>query len=221
MAALSYMQRRASGTYEFRKRLPESLAGKPAPSHMREDFFDLINAKTGHFKRELVRSLATKDLKEAKRRDHQEALKASELFDAAVKALAPPAVAAQPVALDLRQLGDDVFADLLANDEAERMEGDDRRHLQTPEDRAQWPNLVDVPPSTQMGMSPDHFYAYGESLAEFEGDYRAAYAQRDSKPREQTLRGSLSREAGGSSKSSSRWKAAGTANAPSSWRPST
>lgn len=53
MAALSYMQRRASGTYEFRKRLPEALAGKPAPSHMRDAFGDLINAKTGHFKPEL------------------------------------------------------------------------------------------------------------------------------------------------------------------------
>ena len=53
MAALSYMQRRKSGIYEFRKRLPESLAGKPAPSHMRKDFSDLINPKTGHFKREL------------------------------------------------------------------------------------------------------------------------------------------------------------------------
>ena len=29
MSALSYMQRRVSGTYEFRKRLPEALAGKP------------------------------------------------------------------------------------------------------------------------------------------------------------------------------------------------
>jgi hypothetical protein len=41
MAALSYMQRRASGTYEFRKRLPESLAGKPAPSHIR-DFVEAL-----------------------------------------------------------------------------------------------------------------------------------------------------------------------------------
>ncbi|MEW6393773.1 DUF6538 domain-containing protein [Afipia sp. NBIMC_P1-C2] len=85
MAALSYMQRRASGTYEFRKRLPEVLAGKPVPAHMRNAFPDLINTKKGCFKRELVRSLATKDVKEAKRRDHQEALKASELFDAAVR----------------------------------------------------------------------------------------------------------------------------------------
>jgi hypothetical protein len=28
------MQRRASGTYEFRKRLPEALAKKAAPAHM-------------------------------------------------------------------------------------------------------------------------------------------------------------------------------------------
>jgi len=77
MAALSYMQRRTSGTYEFRKRLPEALAGKPVPSHMRDGFTDLINAKTGRFKRELVRSLQTKDVKEAKTRDHRAALQAS------------------------------------------------------------------------------------------------------------------------------------------------
>lgn len=179
MAALSYMQRRASGVYEFRKRLPEALAGKPVPSHMRDVFPDLVNAKTRCFKRELVRSLATKDLKEAKRRDHQAALKAIQLFDAAIEALVPTIVAVQPVALDLKQLGDDVFADLLADDEAERMEGDDRRHLQTPEERAQWPDLVAVPPATQMGMSPDHSFAYGELLPVLEGDFRSAYARRD------------------------------------------
>ena len=116
MAALSYMQRRASGTYEFRKRLPEALAGKPVPAHMRDAFPDLINPKTHCFKRELVRSLVTKELKEAKRRDHQEALKASELFDAAVNALAPSTVAVQPVKLDLKKLGDHVYAGLLKAD---------------------------------------------------------------------------------------------------------
>lgn len=179
MAALSYMQRRASGTYEFRKRLPEALAGKPVPAHMRGAFSDLINPKTQCFKRELVRSLATKELKEAKRRDHQEALKAFELFDAAMTALAPPVVAVEPLVLDFKQLGDEVFAELLADDEAERTEGDDRRHLQTPEERAQWPNLVDVPPSSQIGMSPDHAHAYGELLPVFENEFRAAYARRD------------------------------------------
>ena len=72
MAALSYMQRRKSGTYEFRRRLPEALAGRPAPAHMHDVFPELINAKTIRFKREVVRSLSTKDLKEAKRRDHRE-----------------------------------------------------------------------------------------------------------------------------------------------------
>jgi hypothetical protein len=149
---------------------------------MRDDFPDLVNPKTRCFKRELVRSLATNDLKEAKRRDHQAALKATQLFDAAVKALTPSTVAVQqPVALDLKQLADDVFAGLLADDEAERMEGDDRRHLQTSEERAQWPDLVNVPPSTQMGMSPDHSYAYGELLPVFEDEFRAAYARRDPK----------------------------------------
>ncbi|MHC2282909.1 hypothetical protein ACVME8_009552 [Bradyrhizobium diazoefficiens] len=142
MAALSYMQRRASGTYEFRKRLPEALAGKPAPSHMRDAFPDLTNPKTHRFKRELVRSLATKELKPAKRRDHQEALKAAQLFDAAVEALKPTAIVALPVDIDLKQLGDEVFAVLLAEDEAERTDGDDRRHLQTPQERAAWPDLV-------------------------------------------------------------------------------
>lgn len=65
MAALSYMQRRKSGTYEFRRRLPEALAGKPVPTHMREAFAELVNPKTSQFKREVVRSLGTKDLKEA------------------------------------------------------------------------------------------------------------------------------------------------------------
>lgn len=84
MAALSYMQRRASGTYEFRKRLPEALAGKPAPTHMRDAFPDLVNPKTLRFKREAVRSLKTTNFKKAKRRDHREAFRATQLFDDAL-----------------------------------------------------------------------------------------------------------------------------------------
>jgi hypothetical protein len=60
MAALSYMQRRKSGTYEFRKRLPEALAGKPVPSHMRDAFADLINPKTRCFKREVSQLISAK-----------------------------------------------------------------------------------------------------------------------------------------------------------------
>jgi hypothetical protein len=43
MAVLSYMQRRTSGTYEFRRRLLEALAGKPVPAHMRGTFPDLVD----------------------------------------------------------------------------------------------------------------------------------------------------------------------------------
>ena len=57
---MSYIQRRRSGVYEFRKRLPQVLAGKPVPSHMRGRFPDLINASTGLFKNEFVQSLDIK-----------------------------------------------------------------------------------------------------------------------------------------------------------------
>ncbi|WP_024920421.1 MULTISPECIES: hypothetical protein [unclassified Afipia] len=95
--------------------------------------------------------------------------------------LTPSAVAVQPVKLDLKRLGDQVYAALLTADEAERIEGDDRRHLQTPEERAQWPNVVALPPSSQIRMSPDHAHVYGELLPELEDEYRAAYARRDPK----------------------------------------
>jgi hypothetical protein len=64
---------------------------------------------------------------------------------------------------------------LLAEDEAGRTEGDDRRHLQTSQQRAAWPDLTAVPPSTQMRMSADHAHVYGELLPVFEDEFRAAY----------------------------------------------
>ncbi|WP_165637956.1 site-specific integrase [Bradyrhizobium shewense] len=181
MAALTYMQRRASGTYEFRKRLPETLAGKPVPPHMHDGFGDLINAKTGRFKRELVRSLQTKDLKEAKKRDHRAALQATKLFDEAIKALSPRDASNESPVLDLGELESEVFVELLGVDEAERLEGDDRRHLQTQEDRAKWPDLEPIPSNAQLGMSADHFHIYGELLPVFEKEFREAFARRDPK----------------------------------------
>ena len=46
------MQRHKFGTYEFRKWLPEELAGKPVPEHVRQCYPDPVNPKTGCFKRE-------------------------------------------------------------------------------------------------------------------------------------------------------------------------
>ena len=187
MSALSYMQRRVSGTYEFRRRLPEALAGKAVPPHMRTVFSELINPKTVCFKRELVRSLGTKDVKEAKRRDHREALKASQLFDDAVQAIhggRSPILLSQ---VDLAELAEEVCAELLGADETEREDGDDRRHLQTAEERARWPDLVPAAPNASAavplfaikGMAQDHFLAYGDLISEFEGEYREAFARKD------------------------------------------
>lgn len=47
MAGLTYMQRRPSGIYEFRKRLPQELAGRQAPKHLHSGLSELINPKTG------------------------------------------------------------------------------------------------------------------------------------------------------------------------------
>ena len=180
MAALTYMQRRVSGTYEFRRRLPEMLAGKEVPAHMREAFRELINTKTGRFKRELVRSLNTKDLREAKRRDHREALRGTQLFEDALKALRGASVETnEPFDVDV--VAEEVLAELLRGDEAERIAGDDRRHLQTPTERAKWPELLSVPPGTSIGMTEDHFHAYGHLISELEQEYRQALARRDPK----------------------------------------
>ena len=72
MAAITYMQRRRSGIYEFRKRLPKELAGKVAPPHARVAVAELINPKTGRFKAELTISLRTNEQDVAKRRDFKE-----------------------------------------------------------------------------------------------------------------------------------------------------
>jgi hypothetical protein len=75
MALMSYVQRRRSGIYEFRKRLPQRLAGKDLPAGMRNRFADLINITTGKFKNEFVQSLDTKEAAAAKKRAHRIALK--------------------------------------------------------------------------------------------------------------------------------------------------
>ena len=59
------------------------------------------------------------------------------------------------------------------------MEDDDRRHMQTMEDRAEWPDLVHLDANTKLGMSEDHFHAYGDLLPELENEYRSAFARRD------------------------------------------
>lgn len=177
--AITYMQRRRSGIYEFRRMLPRSLAGKEVPAYARDSLAELTNSATGRFKRELAISLRTADPNEGKRRDLREASRVSDLFAKAEQLMVgPPA----PTAIDLDGLHAFVLSGLLSADALEREEGDDRRRLQTSEKRAlRWPDLVPISGPGEKGMAVDHFHAYGDQLRELRDDYRQALARRDPK----------------------------------------
>lgn len=185
MAAISYMQRRRSGVYEFRKRLPERLAGKPAPAHMRQSFSDLINGETGNFRREFVRSLGTHDEKKAKTQNHREALRlagrveeALTVFDMGPDGVVPPSSShgGPAMAITPAELGAEVYRELLAGDDDERTMGDDRRHLhdldELDERSKTFPLLVGVRPPTMIGMEDDHAHVYGIEINELAADSR-------------------------------------------------
>ncbi len=185
MTGLTYMQRRkGSGIYEFRKRLPTSLAGKPCPAPLRAEFGELINPDTGCFKRELTKSLATTDHRLAKRRDLSEAARVTDLLELVARllkdgsegasALGSPRVRPLPAPEEIEAA---TIRALLSKDEKEREEGDDRRRLQTPEERAQWPLLDQDPFFGELGMADGHLEALGEHIEMLEADYRAAFAQ--------------------------------------------
>ncbi|MBX5183385.1 hypothetical protein HJB88_12135 [Rhizobium sp. NZLR5] len=130
MAGLSYMQRRTSGIYEFRKRLPQELAGKPAPKNTPAVLTELINPATGRFKRELTVSLKTTNFADAKRKDMREALRVIDLFALASR-YQRGEVGEEVVALlrlpSVEEIEADTIAALLKEDEAEREQGDPRR----------------------------------------------------------------------------------------------
>ena len=67
MGRMKFLQRRA-GRYEFRFSLPDNLAGKPAPQPWPDALTALVNARTGWFKTEFIRSLQTNDRPTAKRK---------------------------------------------------------------------------------------------------------------------------------------------------------
>lgn len=189
--AITYMQRRKSGIYEFRKMLPRSLAGRPAPAHVREALPELINPRSGHFKRELTVSLKTSDPKEGARRDMREAVRVTHLFDTAERLIQAGPAPREHAVLDAEALEASVYAEILAADEAEREDGDFRRQLQTPEERAQWPDLVPIRAAGEFGMEEDHFLVVGEHIEKQAKDYRDALAKRDPKIVLATLKGYL------------------------------
>ncbi len=73
----------------------------------------------------------------------------------------------------------ETLAELLARDAEEREQGDDRRRLQTREERAQWPDLVPVPEPWARGMAEEHAFVYGLEIEELTGEYRDALARND------------------------------------------
>lgn len=177
------MQRRPSGIYEFRRRLPQVLAGKPAPPHLSGALSELINPTTGNFKQYLTVSLRTHDQKAAKRRDLDEARRVDDLFERAVSLLGgppPAATASQPLnsfpsPVEIEQ---EFIRRILAADEEERNQGDPRRHHQTAAERAQWPDLEDARLG-QRGMAEGHLEMLDDLNAEHLADYRRAYAKRN------------------------------------------
>lgn len=131
MVGLSYMQRRTSGIYEFRKRLPQELAGKPVPQNLPTTFSELVNPTTKRFKRELTISLQTTDFNSAKRKDMREALRVIDLFALAGRYLRGEVSEQLSHALSLPSLEEietDTISALLKQDEETREDGDFRRH---------------------------------------------------------------------------------------------
>jgi integrase len=179
MTALSYMQRRTSGIYEFRRRLPREIAGKPAPAKARQLLSELINPETGRFKQELTVSLGTSDHQAAKRKDMRQAVRVADLFAKAVRVVRGEEEGAEVFSLPSpEEIEADTIRELLRADEEEREEGDARRHMQTAEERAQWPDLL-PPGFGRKGMADGHLEVTGLEIAELAPDYRRALAKRD------------------------------------------
>ncbi len=180
--AITYMKRRASGIYEYRRMLPRSLAGQMVPAYARLALAELTNPKTNRFKLELTVSLKTTVSAAAKREHAREQARVAVLIETALSLVAagpPPDTAHEPP--DMQRLQDEMVAAILQSDEEERQQGDDRRRLQTPEERAGWPDLMQVRPVGSVGMELDHFYLLGSHIEERHRDYRQALAMQDAR----------------------------------------
>ncbi len=92
----------------------------------------------------------------------------------------------QPIAASLRrsamppieEIEADVFAELLAADDATRTDGDARKQLQTAEERAALPHLQAIALGGRW-MEEDFFEGYGEELELLHGDYARALARQN------------------------------------------
>ena len=135
MGRLNFMQRRGEKLC-FRMRMPKDLAGHPAPEHVRTAFPELINAKTGRFKRELTASLKTGERKDAAPVNARKSAEMMDAIEGARRLLKygpdAKAILAMPSIDDIEA---DVFAAILAEDDADLEAVDERLSFQTDETR--------------------------------------------------------------------------------------
>lgn len=135
---LSYMQRRG-GVWWFRVRVPKELAGLPAPAHVRAAYPELVNPKTGYFKREVTSSLQTAERREAAQRNGRKTAQTLRAFSEAIALLQAGPRAAASAASPLptpEELEEAVCASALADDDAELQAEDER--LSDPDREAEY-----------------------------------------------------------------------------------
>jgi integrase len=147
MALMTYLCKDRHGTYQFRRVIPAALRPfMPAPW-------------TGKANYKL--SLRTKKPAEAKARASKVFPVCAAAFETAERARRgepPPAkgvarnVSAMPSLADIEA---DTIAQMLADDEAVREDGDDRRHLQTQAERKAWPDIIAL--GLQLGEEAEEY----------------------------------------------------------------
>ncbi len=164
---MTYTASDRHGTYYFRRIIPPALRPFMPPPW------------TG--KTEWKASLGTKLPAEAKRAAARCLADCTADFDAAERSRRGEAPASRPPLLGTINLDDverDVLAALLGDDDGIRSDGDERKRLQTPEERAGWPDLVPVE-FGRKGMAEEFHHAYGAELEELEAEYRSALSRSD------------------------------------------
>jgi hypothetical protein len=154
VSRLSYVVRVPSGVYYFRRAIPPALRPlMPEPwrgkSVWKVSFrsADYARVKKAH---PAVWAQCSADFETAERARRGER--------------APLSSVPWAVMPDLDEIEADELARLLAEDEAERSDGDARRQLQTAEERSKWPDLVPMDPHGRW-MEDDHHHVYGLELA--------------------------------------------------------
>ncbi|MBB3903622.1 integrase [Methylobacterium brachythecii] len=167
---MKFVQRRA-GRYEFRFPLPDVLAGKPAPQPWPDSMAVLVNARTGRFKTELIRSLQTTERKSAERKVLAHIADAHRLIDQAQRYLRegpPKSITPDQIAAMAREHE----IHLLSQDELIRERGLGL-NLAVEIDLAE----EDERPHDGLGMTDDDLDVYRLGIADLDQNVRAQSAK--------------------------------------------